>query len=167
MGSSTEVLSHWSTLIENFQFSPQQFYSIATEAVKKRQIPDLSISSSNFKEGNLLSANRQYLTMWYKREFYYAICAGLYGTGFFVSSWLLQPPDGCLVALFEPFPILSGIARALVKPWTYYRIDTVTMFRTAVHAAVTEAVDTITASAQGVRQLSDADKKPINRDFLQ
>lgn len=166
MSSTTEVISHWSTLIENFQYSPQHFYTGVVANVQKRKIPDIQIGKVNFKEGNFLTANREYLRIWYKKDFYYAICGGLFGTGFFVSSWLLQPPDGCLVQLFEPFPVLSAIGRALAKPWTYYRADTATMFQTATHSALTETVDQITSTAQGVRGLTEIDRKPMMRDFF-
>lgn len=48
MSTNTEVLSHWSTLIENFQFSPQKFYELVTEAVKRRQMPNATVSNVQF-----------------------------------------------------------------------------------------------------------------------
>jgi hypothetical protein len=167
MSSNTEVISHWGTLIENFQYSPQKFYEGVSQAVQKRQVPDIAISKVNFKEGNFLTANREYLRIWYKKEFYYAICGGLFGTGFFMSAWLLQPPDGCLVAMFKPFPVLSAIGHALAKPWTYYRADTAGMFQTAVHSAIMEVVDQMTSGAQGVRGLTETERKPVMKEFFQ
>lgn len=167
MSSTTEVISHWSKLIENFQFSPQKFYEMVGEAVASRSMPNTTLSKVQFKEGNFLSARRDYLRVNYaKEDFYFAICGGQFGSGFFVSYWQLQTPEGCLVTLFKPFPVLSLIARALVRPWTYYRVDTVTMFNTAVHQAVTEVVDTITSSAQGVRGLTDDERKPVMRELM-
>lgn len=167
MSSNTEVISHWSTLIENFQFSPQRFYEMVAEAVTRRQMPNASISKVKFKEGNFLSAKRDYLKVYCgKEDFYFAICCAPFGTGFFVSYWQLQQPDGCLVQMFSSFPLLSAIARAMVKPWTYYRVDTVTMFNTATHQAVLEVVDTITSAAQGVRGLIESERKPVLREFF-
>jgi hypothetical protein len=167
MSSNTEVISHWSTLIENFQFSPQRFYEMVAEAVTRRQMPNASISKVKFKEGNFLSAYRDYLKVYCgKEDFYFAICGAPFGTGFFVSYWQLQQPDGCLVQMFSSFPLLSAIARAMVKPWTYYRVDTVTMFNTATHQAVLEVVDTITSAAQGVRGLIESERKPVLREFF-
>ena len=167
MSSNTEVISQWSTLIENFQYSPQKFYEGVSQAVQKRKVPDIAIGKVNFREGNFLTSNREYLRIWYKKDFYFAICGGLFGTGFFMSSWLLQPPDGCVVQLFSPFPFLSAVGKALAKPWTYYRADTASMFQTAVHAAVMEVVDEMTSGVQGVRGLSEGDKKPIMRELFQ
>ncbi len=167
MSSTTEVIAHWSTLIEGLQFSPQKFYDMVGEAVARRQMPQTAMSKVQFKEGNLLSARRDYLTIKYaKEDFYFAVCGGQFGTGFFVSYWQLQPPDGCLVQLFAPFPVLSAVARALTRPWTYYRVDTVTMFNTAVHQAVLEVVDTITSAAQGVRGLLESERKPVLKEFF-
>jgi hypothetical protein len=166
MSSATEVISHWSTLIENFNVSPQTFYNAVTVALEKRQMPNARIDRISFKESHLLSAKREYLRISCKNDFYFAVCGAPFGTGFFVSWWLLEPPAGCLAALFAPFPVLSLIAKAMVKPWTYYRADTATMFRTATHQSVLEVVDAITSS-QNIRMLPEAERKPVMREFLQ
>src|ERR1044071_7293206 len=103
MSSNTEVLSHWSTLISDFNYSPQQFYQLVTQGVQKRKIPDAMMDRAQLREGNVLSAKREYLRIHCKRDFYFAVCAAPFGTGFFVSYWQLQPPDGCLAQLFAPF----------------------------------------------------------------
>lgn len=167
MSSTTEVISHWSTLIEGFQFSPQRFYEMVAEAVVRRQMPNATIGKVQFKEGHFLSAKREYLKVYCGREnFYFAICGAPFGTGFFVSYWQLQAPDGCFVQMFSAFPVLSAIARAMLKPWTYYRVDTVTMFNTATHQAVMEVVDAITSAAQGVRSLGEGERKPVLKEFF-
>lgn len=53
-------LSHWSTLIENFQYPPRHFYDRVIAAVQKGKIPDMTIGKVNFKEGSFLPANREY-----------------------------------------------------------------------------------------------------------
>lgn len=167
MSSTTEVISHWSALIENFQFSPQKFYEMVADAVARRRMPNATISKVQFKEGNFLSAYRDYLKVYCGREkFYFAICGSPFGTGFFVSYWQLQQPDGCMIQMFSGLPMLSAIARAIIKPWTYYRVDTVTMFNTATHQAVLEVVDTITSAAQGVRGLTESERKPVMRELM-
>jgi hypothetical protein len=165
MSSTTEVISHWNTLIEDFNTSPQAFYAELTKAIEKRQMPYAKIDRISFKESHLLSAKREYLRISCKNDFYFAVCGAPFGTGFFVSWWLLEPPDGCLASLFAPFPLLSAIAKALVKPWTYYRIDTATMFQTMTHQAVLEVVDSI-ISSQGIKTLPEAERKPVMREFF-
>ncbi len=159
MDSSTEVLSNWSTLIENFQASPQKFYEAVTKALDKRQMPGATVSRMNLKEGSVFSASREYLRISCKKDFYFAICGAPFGTGFFVSWWLLQPPSGCLAQMF---PLLAAAA----KPWTYYRIDTATMFRTATHQAVLEVVDEM-MSANDIKALPEAERKPVLKEFFQ
>jgi hypothetical protein len=166
MSSTTEVISHWNTLLENFQTSPQQFYEAVVKAVKKRQIPEAEPGTKFWHETHLLSAKRQYLTISCKRDFYFAICAAPFGTGFFVSWWLLQPPDGCLVEMLRLIPFFGPLAEALGRPWTYYRIDTAMMFQTATHSAVLEVIDDITTS-QGIRGLPESERKPVMREFFQ
>jgi hypothetical protein len=162
MSSTTEVISRWSTLIENFQMSPQDFYAQISIAVEKRRIPDAKIERIQIKEGNFLSAKREYLSISCKKDFYFAICGAPFGTGFFVSWWLLDPPDGLLSAVFST---TAALAKAFVKPWTYYRVDAATMFQTATHTAILEVVDAMT-TAQGLKGLSADERKPIMREFF-
>lgn len=82
-----DILSSWHTLIENFSTSPQEFYSLLEKAIARRQIPNLEISRVEWKEGGLLSANREYLRLSRERLICY-ICAAPFGTGFFFSSRL-------------------------------------------------------------------------------
>ena len=164
MGATTEVISHWSYLIENFEASSEQFYRDLFAAIEKRRIPDAEIGRIQMKEGNFLSAKREYLRVTCKKDFYFAVCGAPFGSGFFVSWWLLDPPDGFLATAFSGGA--GALAKALVKPWTYYRVDAATMFQTATHAAVLEVIDSIT-SAQGIRGLTDAERKPVMREFFQ
>jgi hypothetical protein len=153
-----EVISHWNTLIENFNVSPQGFYTAVTEAIERRQMPNARIDRVSFNEGNMFSAKREYLRISCKNDFYFAICGAPFGTGFFVSHWLLQPPPGCLASMF---PMLAIFAR----PWTYYRVDTANMFQTATHAAVLEVIDAITQS-QGLKPLPESERKPIMKELV-
>jgi hypothetical protein len=59
---------------------------------------------------------------------------------------------------------IFGVIRPLLFPpkLTFYRYDTGEMFYTAVQAAVHEVIDGL-CSAQGVRLLTEAERKPIMR----
>jgi hypothetical protein len=63
-------------------------------------------------------------------------------------------------------PVLGPIYERLFRPATYYKIDTALMFQSAVHAAVMQVVDAIT-QGQGIRALSEEQRKPIMREFFQ
>ena len=75
--------------------------------------------------------------------------------------------QGALIALDLMFMLgvfLLGIIRPIFFPPrpTFYRVDTASMFYTAVQKAVTDAVDQLT-TAKGVRGLTPEEKKPIMR----
>ncbi len=61
-------------------------------------------------------------------------------------------------------PILGRIYEWIFAPTTFYSMDTALMFQEAVHNAVLEVVNCMTA-AKGVRSLSDAERKPIMKRF--
>ena len=82
-----DVILHWHHLVENFNTSTQEFYNLLEKAIQKRQIPDLEMSRVDWKEGGLLSANREYLRLSRERLIGY-ICAAPFGSGFFFSSRL-------------------------------------------------------------------------------
>ncbi len=61
-------------------------------------------------------------------------------------------------------PIVGWLYAHILLPITYHRIDTTTMFRSMVHAAVQEVIDELT-KAQGIRALSELERKPLLRGF--
>lgn len=83
------VVSHWSTLIENFQASPQAFYQAVEEGLKRRQVPETTNSRVTYKQAGFLSSNREYLHI-VRDRLLFDICAAPFGTGFFVSWWLAE-----------------------------------------------------------------------------
>ena len=211
------ILSHWHTLIDNFNTSGQSFYNGVEAAIQARQVPDLSFSRHYFMEGGLASAKREYLRI--ERKFVaFDICASPYGRGYFFSWWLTRlGPKHPILYLFA-FLVILGFATALVanilgnaanlytwivifpmiiyglgllvrnrvlsseeeilmvpvvgwlytrlfNPITYYSLDTAVMFREAVHAAVLEVIDELTTN-NGIRALSDGERKPVMSDLL-
>src|ERR1700722_12908701 len=62
-----EIQFHWPKLIENFQFSSQEFYTRVVAAVEKRKIPDIKVRYIRWSEGSLLSADRIYLRLMRER----------------------------------------------------------------------------------------------------
>lgn len=61
-------------------------------------------------------------------------------------------------------PVIGRLYEWLFKPVTYYRIDTAHMFQQAVHSALLEVIDGLT-SAKGIRALSEAERKPILKQY--
>jgi hypothetical protein len=83
------VVSHWSTLLENLQASPLEFYKSVEAAMERRQIPQMKNDRVDYKEAGLFSAKREYLQVG-REKFIFDICGAPFGTGFFVSWWLAE-----------------------------------------------------------------------------
>jgi len=155
MGAEPEIIGHWNHLIDGLQVAPQVFYTGVEMAIGERKIPDAKISRVSHKEAGPFSASREYLRV-VRYEHYFDVCGAPFGRGFFVSWWLTAQ-KGCLAQI----PIIGP----MLKPDTYYAIDTGLMFQAAVSDAVHEALDAVT-KAQGVRALSADERKPIMKDFF-
>jgi len=156
------VISHWYQLLEGVQGSPKDFYGTVNKAIEERQIPQAKTSVVQWPEGGVGSARREYLRV-RRKEHIFDICGAPFGPSFFVSWWLWIPP-GCAGVLLA-IPWVGIFAERLVRPNTYYKVDTALMFQSAVHAAVLEAVDGMT-TAKGRRGLSELERKPVMREFL-
>lgn len=156
------VISHWYNLMENFQASPKEFYASIEAAIQRRGIPDAKTSRVDWQEGGMFSAKREYLRI-RRKSHIFDVCGAPFGTGFFVSWWLVEVPSG-LFALLAEIPVIGLLFRPFITPATYYKIDTALMYQSAVHTAVLEVVDEMT-KAKGIRALSELERKPILRDF--
>ncbi|MHB9010674.1 MAG: hypothetical protein ACYC49_00385 [Ignavibacteriaceae bacterium] len=159
----TLVFSHWYHLTENFQQSTQEFYSGLEQMIKKRNLPDVRISRIDFKEGNIFSAQREYLRV-KRKELVFDICAAPFGNCFFISWWLGEKM-GTILSLLLVIPFLGSLVAKTSRPATYYRLDTTLMFQESVHLAVLEMLDGLT-EAKGLRALSESERKPIISDLF-
>lgn len=65
----------------------------------------------------------------------------------------------------ETFPLVGGIYRAVFSPATYYRIDTMLMFKSAVHAAMMEVINGL-LTTKGLRALNEAESKPLEKQLV-
>jgi hypothetical protein len=87
----TEIIDHWSHLMENFSFSSEEFYERVEVELTVRKVPDMSLSRVDWKEGGMLSARRAYLRVGRERLIF-DICAAPFGTSFFISTWFGEKP---------------------------------------------------------------------------
>lgn len=103
------------------------------------------------------------------------VVAVIRGAGFFIGPAVLLGAFfvvGAIISLGEeswhPYifavPVLGPLWERLFRPLTLYRYDTMLMFKKAIHQAVLEVVDGLT-DAQGIRRLSETERKPVLRDF--
>jgi hypothetical protein len=228
MTKDPNVISHWHQLIENFETPSLGFYDSLEAAVTMRAIPETSRMRIEHKEGSLASAKRAYLRL-HRGKYAFDICAAPFGTGFFVSWWLTEPPlsfallytlafvFAVLIAMYIAFgigtaigavlhgfgfgiflggsaaflgapavlwllghairrgvirgestvlamPLIGALYERVFAPTTFYAFDTALMFRDAVHNAVLEVLDGLTAK-KGIRALSEDERKPILKKF--
>lgn len=162
----TSVVSHWNQRFEGFYIEPKAFYETLKRAIEKRKIPDIHLQQVVCQEGGIMSAKRLYLRVT-RKDHTFDICGAPFGNGFFMSWWLIQK-QGCLL-VFAELPFIGPVFKVINQlfwPLTYYRLDTAMMFQSAVHGAVLDVIDRIT-EARGIRALSESERKPIMRDFLQ
>lgn len=241
------VVAHWHKLFNDFNTSSDDFYAAVMLAIRQREIPGVKISRVTWKEGGILSPNREYLRVTGER-YVFDMCAAPFGTCFFFSSWVtkkqerfvtlyvlaitvasyivyrvLEPmlggtlgrliypltrewPRGlvglgisllelfvrsiwiilmpmspflvlCLVALaarggfkgpeeaIRKVPMISWLYTRIFAPETYYRIDTLQMFQSAVHTAMVETIDGV-VTQKGLRGLTEDERKPVFSQLL-
>lgn len=159
----TAIISHWNHMAQGLALSSQEFYAEIERLIGIHNLNDLKTERVNLSEGGLLSSKREYLQV--KRgDHVFHVCAAPYGHGFFVSWWLGAVEQG-IVAWLATKPVIGFLVRNLVKPLTYYKIDTALMFQSITHSAVSEALNGM-LSAKGLRALTEHEQKPVMRDFF-
>lgn len=156
------IEAHWYHLIDGLEDSPQRFYTVLEEGLKRRQLPDIKISRVDFREGNILSAKRTYLRV-VRNQYMFDVCAATFGKSFYVSWWRGEKLRWFRMLLMM-IPMIGYFFMHMFRPKTYYQNDVALMFQESVHVAVLEVVDDIT-KAKGLRILSESDRKPVLGDL--
>ncbi len=159
MAENSAIISHWHHLMQGLQESPQQFYALLDSAVKTREIPNIKLSKISHHEGGILTSKREYYRVT-RKEHIFDICAAPFGNSFFVSWWLCEKQR-----FWETIPVIRWLFALLVTRKTYFRHDTAIMFQELFHSAVLEVIDGI-SKAKGLRALSEGERKPMMRGFL-
>ena len=111
-----DVLDHWVAFLDNFSYSPQEFYGAIEKELEARRIPGLTISREEFTEGGMLSERRVYLRLFRERLALYT-CAAPFGAGYFFSCRTVYVP--ALVRLWHILALLllfTVTGALLVKP---------------------------------------------------
>lgn len=81
------LLDYKTRLIENFNYSPREFYLLLAKAIERREVPGLEAELTLLIESVRGSSRRLYLSVARERFVYY-VCAAPFGSGFFFS-WRL------------------------------------------------------------------------------
>jgi len=93
----------------------------------------------------------------------------LYAVAAFIVLWVValmshggaRDPEAAILTV----PLIGWVYARLFVRETYYRIDTMLMFQSAVHSAMMEAIDAET-NQQGARSLTEDERKPIFRELF-
>jgi hypothetical protein len=90
-----------------------EFYASVERGVEARRVPDAHTTRVEWREGGILSAKREYLRVGRKR-LAFDICGAPFGTGFFVSWWLVEQTPSLLLILLVTFGLFLGALSALL-----------------------------------------------------
>lgn len=159
----TSVISHWNHMAEGLQLSVDQFYSQVEQFFGAHQLKGTRTERIDLAEGGIFSARRQYLQI-RRGDNVFHVCAAPFGNGFFISWWLGAVESG-FWEWIATIPVAGALFQWMLKPLTYYKIDTALMFQSVTHASVLQALEA-QLSAKGLRSLSETERKPVMRDFF-
>jgi len=128
-----EVLSHWYSLIPNFNTSTKDFYEAVEKELKDREVPGLEMSRVEFSEGGLLSSKREYLRMTRER-LVFDVCAAPFGTAYFFSCRFAEIPS--VIKLWQLAILLIAFLVTVYVAWRYEGIWLGSLILIAVFALI-------------------------------
>lgn len=110
------AISHWHTLLDDFQTSALEFYKSVEEQVSQRKVPSSRTERVLYREGGVLSAQREYLRITRER-LTFDLCAAPYGKSQFFSWWLAETrsPYATLIGYVGLFLLLFWFFLAVFK----------------------------------------------------
>jgi hypothetical protein len=157
------VISHWSVMLPKVELSSDDFYKAIEEKVDAESLKEIKVERVTLSEGGIFSNKRIYLQV-KRADHVFHICAAPYGHNYFLSYWLGQIDSG-IWALLSRIPGVGFFADKFLKPVTYFKLDTASIFQSLIHGAIMETLDEWSES-RGTRMLIPEERKPIMRDFL-
>jgi len=110
------AISHWHTLLDDFQTSALEFYKSVEAELARREVPSSRTDRVLHREGGVLTAQREYLRITRER-LTFDLCAAPYGKGQFFSWWLAETrsPYATLIAYVGLFLLLMWLVLAIFK----------------------------------------------------
>jgi hypothetical protein len=147
------------------KLSGEGFLEAFSLAVRRQNIPGVSISRVELFEGSIISSKRLYLRVRLGALSYYVFGASL-GEAFFISSWLIWRRSlSARVLLCIPLigPIFSRLVRMLEAD-TFYAHDSALHFMELVHFSLMGVVDTLT-NTENIQPLPEEQRKPVLREL--
>jgi hypothetical protein len=156
------ILGHWDRFIDGLRLSTLEFYSAVEGAIAERGITNVVVARVAWPERGIFSPRRYYLQVSFD-DLLFIISAVPSGHATYVSWWCGLSERG-FAAWLSNLNLLGWLFRPVLRPMTFYRIDTMRAFEHGLHNALLQVIDTQT-KAKGVRRLSEAARKPVMHDF--
>jgi len=110
------AVSHWHTLLDDFQTSALEFYKSVEEELARREVPSSRTERVLHREGGVLTAQREYLRITRER-LTFDLCTAPYGKGQFFSWWLAEKrsPYAGMIAIAGLFVLLLWFLFAVFR----------------------------------------------------
>jgi hypothetical protein len=155
--------SNWNSMIDNFNFSSEEFYELLSKEVLSHDIPNIKTQEVFLSQLGALSPKRLYLRIDWKGYRYY-ICCAPFGNGVFFSSWLLYRTP-FLKSVIDKVPVVGTWMANSMFPTTFYTKDTASMLMTYMHESLLKVIDQVTKE-KGIRSLSESERKPTMNNIF-
>ena len=121
MKPNEQVVSNWSTLVDDFDTSGQDLFRDIEARVQARKVPNVTVSRVEFKQSGLFSDRREYLRL-QRDNLIFDVGAAPYGTGFFFSWWLVQKVPRFAWLYTVVFLVAAGVVTSMFDGGLYFRL---------------------------------------------
>lgn len=155
LGSRYTSKNPWQHFFDGTDISATDFYELVEMEIKSFNIPDVSYDRETFFRTHIASMRQEYLKV-RRNEFVVYICAAKFGKGTFISEWMCVWRE----RFINRIPVISKLLGKARDNKSFYQIDTEAMFRSAVHEALLNVIDTFTEE-KGMRGLSEAERRVL------
>lgn len=159
----TDIVSHWNHMLPGLNQSSDEFYATVQDRIAAENLREIKIERVTLFEGSIFSSRREYLQI-RRDEHVFHICAAPYGQNFFISWWLGTIESG-IWTFIARIPWVGFLVSRLLRPITYFKLDTAGIFQTLVHGAITETLEEWVVS-KGIKPLLPDERKPVMKDLF-
>jgi len=154
--------SHWKILIEDFNYSVEEFYNLVKEDLKSQNIPGLTFEHKNISDGFGALNKREYLRIKW-RYYNYDLGAMPFGNNNLYISWWLIYANSFDKILIAKIPFIGGWLIKKLYKITYYKVSSASAFMTLTQSSVQKVIKQIT---EGKGVTLDIDTKPVMNDIF-
>jgi len=158
-----KIVGHWDRFVEGLNVSTLAFFELVESLLAERGIDGVIAMRVVWPEGGPFSPRRHYLQVNFDTIIFIVGAVPIGNATYF--SWWCAIADRGITAWLVDRALFGWMFRLLLRPTTFYRVDTVRAYEHALHASLTTAVDNL-SKAKGLRSLSEEDRKPVLLDLV-